>query len=250
MMRQLRWRGMTFEGGVQAGTAYTLAWVTGFSGAEVDRERVDRENAHGRFPAPGFLPGRPIAWGGLILAESPAELDHAIRVLTGSSGVDGTDRLVAQGDRTLWVDVESVRIPDPTVLVPGSIASYEVRVEAPGAFLYGDRNTFGPGTSVPVHHYGNAAAVPVIEVTGTMPSGYTVTGPSGAQFIVSQALTSGQTHRLDFDNGWLYRNNVLQQGGVSRAETFVIKPGSPATLTLSPVSGSGQMTVKVPDTFS
>lgn len=250
MMRQLRWRGMTFEGGVQAGTAYTLAWVTGFSGAEVDRERVDRENAHGRFPAPGFLPGRPIAWGGLILGDSPAELDHAIRVLTGSSGVDGTDRLVAQGDRTLWVDVESVRIPDPTVLVPGSIASYEVRVEAPGAFLYGDRNTFGPGTSVPVHHYGNAAAVPVIEVTGTMPSGYTVTGPGGAQFIVSQALTSGQTHRLDFDNGWLYKNNVLQQGGVSRAETFVIKPGSPATLTLSPVSGSGQMTVKVPDTFS
>lgn len=249
-MRQLRWRGMTFEGGVQGGTPYTLAWVTGFAGAEVDRERVDRDNAHGRFPAPGFLPGREIAWGGLILTHSEFEQEQAIRTLTGSSGIDGTDELVSQGDKALRVDVESVRIPDPTILVAGSIASYEVRVEAPGAFLFGETNTFGPGTSVPVHHYGNAPAVPIIEVTGTMPSGYMVTGPGGAQFIVSQALASGQTHRLDFDNGWLYRNNVLQQGGVSRAETFVIKPGVPATVTLSPVSGSGQMTVKVPDTFS
>lgn len=249
-MRQLRWRGMTFDGGIGGGTPYTLAWVSGFSGGEVDREQVGRENAHGRFPAPGYLAPRPIAWGGLILTNTPAEQEHAIRRLSGSSGLEGADRLVADGDTTVWVDVEPVRIANPEVLVPGKIASYEVRVEAPDPFLFGETHVFGPATSTSVYHYGNANAVPVVEVTGSMPSGYRVNGPGGAQFVVSQALSSGQTHRLDFRTGWLYRNGTLQQGAVSRAQTWVIPPGLPVAMSLTPVLGSGQMTVRVPDTFS
>ena len=83
-----------------------------------------------------------------------------------------------------------------------------------------------------------------------MPSGYRVNGPGGAQFIVSAALTSGVTHRLDFVNGWLYRNGVLTQGAVSRAQVFTIPPGAPSTVSLTPVSGSGSLTVKVTETYN
>lgn len=248
-MHQLRLGGLTFDGGLARQTPYTLAFVTGLGGVGVKRVKVDRESAHGRFPAPGFLEERGITWGGLILTDSPAEQDHAMRALAGQAGLAEVSRFVSQGPKTYWADVERAEIPDPEILVYGRVASYRCRVEAPGSLLYGETHTY-TGTSVSAYHYGTSPAIPDIMVTGTMPSGYRVNGPGGAQFIVSQALTAGVTHRLDFANGWLFRNGVLTQGAVSRAQVFTIPPGAPSTVSLTPVSGSGSLTVKVTDTFA
>lgn len=249
MRHQLSLGGLVFDGGVNISTPYTLATLSGIGGVGVKRDTVDRESAHGRFPAPGFLDVRTISWSGLILTDTPYEQDHAIRALAGQAGLAEPTRFVSQGAATYWVDVERAEIPDPEILVYGKIASYRCRVEAPGSLLYGETHTYA-GTSVQAYHYGNAPAVPDITVTGSMPSGYQVGGPGGAQFIVSAALTSGVTHRLDFTNGWLFRDGVLVQGAVTRAQVFTIPPGAPSTVSLTPVSGSGAMTVKVTDTFN
>lgn len=249
-MDHLRWGSLEFDGGVSLHTPYTLAWVTGFGGVGVKRDSASREGAHGNFPAPGFLEAREIKWGGLILTKSDTDQEHAIRALSGKRGLAAPARLVAQGADVRWVDVERADIPDPVIVVPGRIASYQCSVVAPDSLIYGETFTYGPGTSLSVFHYGSADAVPEVTVTGAMPSGYRVNGPNGEQFIVSQALAAGQTHRIDFSTGWLYRNGALQQGGVSRAQTWVIPPGSPSVMSLTPVSGAGQLTVKVPDTFS
>ena len=100
-----------------------------------------------------------------------------------------------------------------------------------------------------VMHRGNTPGIPTIRVTGTMPSGYTINGPGGREYVVEQALTAGQTHEIRMRTGWLYRNGSLQRSAVSRMQTWAIPSASLTTMTLDPVSGSGQMTVLLHDTF-
>lgn len=244
---RLRLGGLEFDGGT-GNPLYTVATVSGLESVGIRRDSPERPNAHGSFPALGWFEARQIAWSGLVLTKSPTEQDHAIRALSGLLG-GGTGRLAVQGPSTVWADVRRVSV-DAHVLTPGRVASYTVTVEAPDPFLYGETYDFGPGTSLSVYHYGNTDASPVVTVTGTMASGYRVNGPGGAQYIVSQALTSGVTHRIDMGTGWLYRNNVLQRGAVSRAETFTIPPGTPSTVSLTPVAGSGQIVVKITEPYT
>lgn len=243
-MHQLRLGALDFDGGVGLPTPYTLAYLNGISGVEIRRGSQAREFGHGSFPESGFFETKRIEWGGLILTDTWLEQDHAIASLGGMRGVSGLTRLVSQGARRLWADVQRVSIPDPVILVPGQVASYKCEVEVPGVFLFSETNTFS-GSSVQVFHYGNADAVPDVTVVGPR-AAYTISGPGGQLFSVSQALTAGQTHRIDFAQGWVYRDGVLQQGAVARAETFTIPPGSSSVMSIS----SGSMTVKVLDTFS
>lgn len=239
--------GLEFDGG-DGKPRYTVATVSGLESVGIRRDSTDRPNAHGSFPAPGFFDARRISWSGLVLTTSAGEQDHAIRDLSGLLG-GGTERLTAQGSSRVWSDVRRVSV-ESRILRPEETASYSIVVEAPDPLLYGETATFGPAASASVYHYGNTDAAPDVTITGTMPSGYRVNGPGGAQYIVTQALAAGQTHRIDFNTGWLYRNGVMQQGAVSRAQTFTIPPGAPSTMSLTPVSGSGLMTVKLTDTFS
>jgi len=244
---RLRLGGLEFVGGAGS-PRYTVAAISGLESVGIRRENTERPNAHGSFPAPGYFESRRISWSGLILTENEGEQDHAVRSLAGILG-GGTGRLTAQGTSSVWTDVQRVSV-ESQIVTPGTVGSYSVSVEAPDPFLYGETVSFGPDVSVTVHHHGNTNAAPDVTVTGTMPSGYRVNGPGGAQYIVSQALTSAVTHRIDFNTGWLYRNGVLQQGAVSRAETFVIPPGVASAMSLTPVSGSGVLTAKLTDTFS
>lgn len=243
-MHRLRLGTLDFDGGVGIDTPYTLAYLKGISGVDIRRESQPRDLGHGSFVEPGYFDAKRIEWGGLILTDSWDEQDHAIAALGGMRGVSGLTRLVSQGARRMWADVTRASIPDPEILVPGRVASYKCEVEVPGVFLFGETNTFS-GSSVQVCHYGNADAVPDVTVVGPR-AAYTISGPGGQLFSVSQALSAGQTHRIDFSQGWVYRNGALQQGAVARAETFTIPPGSSSLMLIS----SGSMTVKVLDTFS
>ncbi len=222
-------------------------WFEGVGGR---RNGGDRPAAHGSFDVPVFRSERTPSITGTILASSREELEHGKNRLTGLLADGEVGRLTVHGDYgSSWADVRQMGVKLGSV--DGFEADFQIQFVASDPRRYGETQTF-TGTSVQPYHYGNATAIPVIEVTGSLPTGYRVNGPDGRQYRVGQALSSGQTHRIDMSTGWLYRNNVLQTaaGVVTRYQTWGIPPGSTGVaMSLTPNSGSGSMTVKVLDTF-
>lgn len=254
MRRRARIDSVQFEGVAPFGATgvYLIGpdGVTGWDdGADIRREETVRPVGHGSFPAAGFLAARVYGLEGTILASTPAELRAMIDRFKGILSGDREGRLVVEDDGdTRWAPVR--RAGKPHVRVYGARATeaeFAVTFWAADPWQFGDGVSF-PGPTAQVVHRGNENASPIIEVTGTLPGGYQVAS-QGKQFNVSQALTSGQTHRIDMRTGWLYRNGSLQTGAVATSETFTIPPNRVTPVVFTPASGSGVMTVKVVDTY-
>lgn len=129
------------------------------------------------------------------------------------------------------------------------LADYTIRFRAPSQRVYGKTYpAAGPGSSIVLRNRGNFTTLPVLEVTGTMPSGYTLAAGPG-RYVVTQALAAGQTHRIDMRNRVLFRNGSAQSRAVSRADALGIPPASRRTFSIEPVSGAGQLTSASFDTF-
>lgn len=217
-----------------------------WEGVDVRREDTPRPLAHGSFDAPVFLASRVIPVSGHVSTRSGAELVHEMNRLTGLLAGGGTGRLSLEDDTgTTFLDVRLGAATQVTQL-DDTTARFLVTFWAADPRRYGETHTFAAG--VPAVHYGNFPASPVIEVTGSMPSGYTVSA-GGKSFVVAQALTAGQTHRIDMETGWVYRDGALQTGAVGAAELWTVPPGQRLLHTLTPVSGSGLMTVTTIDTY-
>lgn len=247
--------GLTFE---EAPRDVTRAFViephglTGwFEGVEVRRDESSRPTARGSFDEPGYSAARVPAIRGTILAGSPVELDLMRAQLTGLLADGGTGRVVVAGvSGTTWADVRLAAKPSVDESTDAIEADYQIQFWAADPCRYGGTNTVSSATGANAFHYGNVAAIPVIEVTAvaSMPSGYTVSA-GGKSFVVAQALTAGQTHRIDMETGWVYRDGALQTGAVGAAELWTVPPGQRLLHTLTPVSGSGLMTVTTIDTY-
>jgi hypothetical protein len=82
-----------------------------------------------------------------------------------------------------------------------------------------------------------------------MASGYTIEGPDGAEFSVTQAVTTGHPHTIDMRTGLLSVDGAVVYGQVSSGDTWEIPAGSAVSMTLVPVAGSGTLTATVRDTF-
>ncbi len=252
-MLRVRIRDLVFVGDSDISGEVFLIEPDGFigwdDGVDVRRDETVLPAGHGSFDAPGYMSSRVVSVAGEFWAQTPQRFEHMRDRLVGLLIEGGADRLtVDQDSGTRWADV---RLAAKTTVLENSdkvSARYQVQFWSPKPYRYGETRVFGPGTSVSSFHYGNVGAAQIIEVTGTMPSGYTVTG-AGRQYVVTQALASGQTHRIDMRTGRLYRNNVLQLGAVSSAGRWQVPPGAPMTISLSPVAGSGQLTVSLTDTY-
>ena len=227
----------------------------GFKGwddsGDARRDSTPRPTAHGEFDAPTYQGPRVVSVDGWALATSERQLAHLRSVVTGL-GADGqlVRWMVDHQGQSLWADArrgDKSTFEDDGIRYGLLRASFFIQSVCPDPRKYGDVKSF-PGPTATVFHYGNFPALPVIEVTGSLPSGYTVAS-QGHAFVVSQALAAGQTHRLDMRRGWLYRNGLLQMGAVAVADTFTVPPGVSVPVVFTPVSGSGQMTVTVTDTF-
>lgn len=208
----------------------------------------DRPLGHGGFDVPVFQTSRPIQWPGHILASSGFAAAKKRDLLTGvlAEGQSGV-LSVENDDGVTWASVRLVAArPGSTY---GTAVPYLMQVIAADPRRYGPQAEDFVGSSVDVFHYGNVTASPVITVTGAMPSGYSILGPEGRVYTVTQALTSGHEHRIVMRTGFLYRDGVLQRGAVSRADTWGAPAGVKTTLELDPVSGSGSMDVQVPATY-
>ncbi|MEQ6899287.1 hypothetical protein [Microbacterium sp. KR10-403] len=242
-----RFAGITAYGDVFHGAGFHLVDLSGWTDApDVDMEKLARPTSHGQFLAPAYARARDVQMSGFHVADSVTSMEYESAALRGLFA--RVVRLTIEEPRgTFWVD-GTVDVATYANRGFASEGDWLVNVHCVDPRKYGELRTF-TGTTVQVFQYGNFPASPVIEVTGSMPSGYMVAS-QGRQFVVNQALSSGQTHRIDLARGWLYRGSTLQSGAVDVAESFTVPGGEkPVSVVLTPVSGSGQMTVKVTDTY-
>lgn len=247
--------GLTFRGiHVRAGDGpyFVIQEMTGWDESpDMRRDEEDRPLQHGAFDAPGYLTARVVSITGVILGDSPAGLQRAVRQLNGLLADGGADTLTVQDAlEPLWARVR--RAGAPGVRIHGedpSVADYQVQFWAPDPRRYGKARKF-TGAQVVPFHYGTMPAIPEVLVTGTFPQGYVVAYGSTA-FIVDAPLETGQTDRIDMRTGWLYRNGALLTGAVAAAEVIHIPPGSAdEPMSLTGTGGAGSMTVRVVDTFA
>lgn len=217
-----------------------------WGGVDVRREEVVRPAAHGSFDLPGYLAPRVIAISGHMSAPNPERLEHLTARLTGLLAFGESERLVVDGPMgERWCDVRLGSATQVTQL-DHTTARFLLTLWAPNPRMYGRVRDFPAG--VPAFHYGNFPANPELIVTGPKSGGYTITGPGGRQYIVSQDLAAGQTHTIDMLTGWLYLDGSLQSGAVVQARTWGIPSGSSGAV--HTITGStGSLTVRVTDTF-
>ncbi|GAA5198506.1 hypothetical protein [Microbacterium jejuense] len=233
------------DGGAATFTLGRNGLVGWFEGVGTRGEQTARSVADGDHVSPAFLTGRLITLTGLVLG---ASTEAALSALSALPRRTLGQFAVESDDSDTWALVRRLDKPDISVDAWGSAVSYQLRLYAPDPFRYGEEVISSSGTEVSIAHAGNTVAVPVIEVSGSMPSGYEIAS-QGKRYVVTQALTSGHTHVIDMANGFLTLDGDLQVGAVSRCETFTIPRGAGATVTITPVSGSGSIVVHTVDTW-
>lgn len=224
--------------------------VDGLSVGEVQEVGVAQYDGTGQHDIPNVMRDpRIITINGTVHARSMWELGHFEDLLRDCLiGKTETAPFVwREYGRTRWCQVRRYRGWAFTRIDGTGLATFTARFRAPSQLIFGDETTYGPATSVEVVNRGTFAAYPVIEVTGSMPSGYSITS-NGRSYVVAQGLSAGQTHTVDMRNGVLLRNGVAQVGAVT-APRKLLSPTGRRTFTLDPVSGSGLMTLTHRDTY-
>lgn len=240
--------GLLFEGTANSRAKYTieLDGLKGlFGGVGVRGESVERAFAHGDYSLPVFREARVLRLRGNVFSGGMFAQQQDLSALGGVLSAGGRETLTVQAEvGARWCVVQLAGEPDIEVLVPGRVARYQLMVRARDPRLFGEART-SVGSSVLVHNRGTFPASPSVIVEGPQSAPYVVAGPSGETFQVTQGLSSGQTHRIDFRAGRVYRNGVFQIGAVGRAELWTVPPGGSARMSIS----SGQMSVMVHDTY-
>ncbi len=246
--------GITFHGvhaDMTSGPHFVIQEMSGWDESpDMRRDTEDRPLQHGAFDAPGYLGARTISISGVILGQSPTDLQRAVRRLNGLLA-DGGSAVMTVHDAlgSLWARVR--RASAPAVKVHGedaAVADYQVQFWAPDPRRYGRAREFAGGDAP--FHQGTLPAIPEVLVTGTFPQGYTI-GYGPRAFIVTAPLAAGQTHRIDMRTGWVYRGSTQLVGAVAAAEVLRIPPGMPdEPVTLTGTNGSGSLTLRVADTFA
>lgn len=223
-------------------------------GAEVRGNAAPRPGKRGMFDLPSLLGGRAISITGWALAASEAELGWWRSVVTGL-GADGEPVrfTVDHQGQTLWADARiegTPRFLDTGIRHGMHRASFLMQFSVAKGLKYGETNSAGPAASVVTLNYGNFAASSLIEVTGSMPSGYTINGPLGRKYTVTQALTTGQKHLIDMANGRLFLNGVQQFKKTTARSVWAVPGGGSVPITITPVSGSGLIKALTPNTYN
>lgn len=246
---QIIYGGLLLDGTDSPEVKYTIErdGVSLFGGAGVRRDLVERSNAHGAFTMPGFLEAKPIQIRGDIHSRSLAEQERDMAALSAVLAEGGQIELVVNSTshETLRASVEQMSGPQMKIEVPGKFARYQLSLRAPDPWWRAAPRTF-VGSSVEAFQYGTFPAVPVVSVVGPRTGPYTITGPSGRQITIAQSLAAGQTHRIDFETGRVYRNGALQLGAVSKFQPWTVPPSGRALMSIS----AGSMTVTVSDTYN
>lgn len=212
------------------------------------RETIARAGAHGEYDLPVFQAARVFSVDGHAIAWSDQELDTLHDIVTGVGAAGGRFQVtVTDRGRTLRAFARrggKALFQDLGFRTGRRRASFQIQFVAVDPRKYGEERAFPAGTEA--FQRGNFPASPVLEVAGPTPA-YTIGTSIGRQLVIGQTLAAGQKHRIDLRTGRLYRNGVLQTGAITAGGTWVIPPGVPGVV--HTITGSGVLTVRVPDTF-
>lgn len=222
-------------------------------GVSMKGGKVERPQAHGSFTLPRFQESRTVTMTGIILATNAMDQELAGNRISGLLAHGGTGRIqVKKAGRTTWAlgSLDSASV-DPR---RGSYKSdYQIQLWCADPRKFGDLNSepFGTGAAAGSHHWGNAAAAPVITVDGPVTGGYTITGPGGELYTVAGDVPGGTVHTIDLNDGLLRVNGSISAGvgKVTRADVFAVLPGQKASVAIAAFSGSVSGHVTVLDTY-
>jgi hypothetical protein len=213
------------------------------------RQKVDRPWAHGAFGIRGFRDSRIVTLAGYCFADSEQQLDWYGSQLTGLLADGDVGQIVVEhSGKTTWTQCYVDDEPQFDVIASGAAATYELKLWCPNPRKFGNTNTPPAAATVTSYHYGNFPATSVITVSGSM-SGYTIAGPTGKLYTVTQPVVAGHPHVIDMATGLLSIDGAYVTGVVSRGDTWAVPPGAQVVQTLTPLSGSGVMSVSTLDTY-
>lgn len=250
-MLRIRAGVLTFLGTGTQGYIVEPKGFTGWASAPGTKGQTVARPDHGDFDLPVFKTARIVTIAGNALARSDVELQVMGSRLTGLGGSGQLLRMtVAMDGRWTWADgrvVNEVQWPE---IYPGQkVAEFQVQFKFANPRKYGQTQMAGPGTTVLGEHRGNFPASPVLTVAGSMAAGYTINGPAGKAFVVTQAVVTGHPHTIDMATGLLSIDGATVYGAVAQGDLWTIPGGTSVSMTLVPTSGAGTLASAVKDTF-
>lgn len=240
--------GAPYHQGVPTGLYVKRGGLAGFDDMPAGRrEAMGRDMEHGEYDLPVFRGPRVPSIEGIAVASSDFDLARLRSLVTGCGATGGGIDVFTshQGqDLKMRARVLEASFVDRGMRGRRLLADFSLHMVCADPRRYGESHTYF-GSSVQAFHYGNFPASPVVEVAGPRSAPYTINGPGSRQFQVTQALTAGQTHRINFRTGQVLRNGAVQSGAIGRADLWTVPPGGQTGMSIS----SGSMTVVVPDTY-
>lgn len=222
-------------------------WTGWDGGVPGRREAIARPAEHGEYDLPVLRGARTTTLNGVALARDAFTLNQLIEQVAGI-GADGSRFEVTVKNRgeERWATARAITVDCVDAGTRGGWMQAKFTIE----LLFSNPRKFGVlrefvGGSVQVHQRGNFPATPTVNVRGPITAPYTISGPGGRTFQVTQSLTASQTHVIDFATGRVARNGAIQTGVLGKAATWAIPPNKQTKMSIN----AGTMTVQLHDTY-
>lgn len=187
---------------------------------------------------------------GAFVASDPGFLVYGMNQLSGLLSAGPAAMTVSFHGETTTAVVERMDPIEPR-LIANRLVEFDFQIKAPDPRKLGQPRgpwTLVPGQAIQAWHRGNYDAYPVVTVTGSFPNGYTINGPGGKKFVVTENPGSG-THTLDMRNGLLRIGSNYWTGHTGQSDVWSVPVGKNVAMSLTATGASGTASVSLLDTY-
>lgn len=242
-----QWQGVTWPAFSHGFNIESIkGWKPGTVSART--EFIDIEDGHGEYDMPVFRSRRTIELAGYVVADSADDLARMGDRFAGLLASGDLGRVTFdEGGLRRWANVRIHGTPsfEPTYRAR---ADFELELRAPDPRIVG-KPIRQVGTVVDVVNRGTFPATPRIQIDGNGNHTYTVTGPGGRRWVVTQDLVPEHAHVLDFETGDLIIDGNVILDGLEEADPWTCPPSKSTRITLDPGGNTAVMTISTPPTW-
>ncbi|MEV7644724.1 MULTISPECIES: hypothetical protein [Actinomycetes] len=192
---------------------------------------------------------RMVTVDGILFHRSRGELVSAMERFNSLAKLTSQKLVVTDAGLSRYADVRSLGTSWTAHTLDAS--RFQIRLKAGDPFKYGESYAVTGNTSdaASLFHRGTVPAWPVVTVSASSSSGYTLT-LNGRQVVVTRAIASSSPHEIDFRTGILRAGGSVVRGGLSTANFSPVNPGTAQNMSISTGTGSyGSITVRYNDTY-